>query len=682
MKNLILLCVLLPFKAYISSMRLLSWPNHLQTRSSSLILEMGSLKSDMDSDIEPINPRTPGTEYIGDEQSEWEGKEAGFDWQLEQARRALEGPGFAPLRMSLWKPPEINYKAKAPGLWDSSKILLNNAFQILGIAESLDGAPLVQGVNTFKGSPFSLASRILDGNLAELAGGPLFLLLEGYYKEYGSIYKLAFGPKSFMVISDPMMVKHILKENAGNYDKGILAEILEPIMGKGLIPADPETWKVRRKAIVPGFHKKWLNAMMGLFADCNKPLVDKLEDAAKTGKILNMETEFCSVSLDIIGRAVFNYNFKSVNNESPVVKAVYRALQEAEYRSTSFIPYWHLPFAKHYMKNLQDFESNMKLLNTVLDKLIVNALESEQKASVEELENRDYEKIENPSLLRFLVDMRGEDTTSTQLRDDLMTMLIAGHETTAAVLTWTMYELSQQPELYARVRSEIDIVLEGRECTYEDLVNLPLTRLCIAETLRMYPEPPLLIRRALDDDVLPQGHAQDKTFIAKGTDIFISTWSMHRSPEYWDDPEKYNPYRFTETRKNTCESSHWAGFKPPSSTQMYPNEVHSDFAFLPFGGGSRKCVGDQFAMMESITTIATILQRFDLTLATPADQVGMKTGATIHTANGLMMNIARRNDISSKKPTDLAASSIPPPLAVEAAATVSESKCPMHSITL
>ena len=132
----------------------------------------------------------------------------------------------------------------------------------MNLAKSLDGAPIVQGVNTFKGNPIQLLSRVIDGNLAELAGGPLFLLLNKYYKEYGSVFKLAFGPKSFIVISDPVMVKHILKDNAYKYDKGILAEILEPIMGKGLIPADPETWKVRRKAIVPGFHKAWLNAMV------------------------------------------------------------------------------------------------------------------------------------------------------------------------------------------------------------------------------------------------------------------------------------------------------------------------------------------------------------------------------------------------------------------------------------
>ena len=366
-----------------------------------------------------------------------------------------------------------------------------------------------------------------------------------------------------------------------------------------------------------------------------------MSEYAVSKQPLNMETEFCSVSLDIIGRAVFNYNFSSVTTESPVVKAVYRALQEAEHRSTSFIPYWNLPFARYYMSNLRDFEANMHLLNSVLDELIQKALATQNLGDVEELEKRDYDKMENPSLLRFLVDMRGEETSSKQLRDDLMTMLIAGHETTAALLTWTFYELSQQPELYAKVRKEVDDVLQGRAPTFEDMVDLPLVRLCLAESLRMYPQPPLLIRRALEDDVLPKDGAADKTFLPKGADVFISTWNIHRSPEYWDQPNLYNPERFTKPFRNPNRPD-WAGYNPGSTKQTYPNEVFSDYAFLPFGAGQRKCVGDQFAMMEATATLALVLQRFDLELAIDPKAVGMKTGATIHTENGLMMKITPR----------------------------------------
>ena len=269
---------------------------------------------------------------------------------------------------------------------------------------------------------------------------------------------------------------------------------------------------------------------MGLFAECNQPLVKKLDIAAEIGGSLDMETEFCSVALDIIGKAVFNYNFGSVTKESPVVKAVYRALQEAEQRSMSFIPYWNLPFADSLIGSLQEFHSNMDLLNSVLDELIQKAMETQVLMDEEEIQNQDFTSMENPSLLRFLVDMRGEESSNVQLRDDLMTMLIAGHETTAAVLTWTFYELSQQPDLLLRLRKELDQVLQGRAPTYEDMARLPLMRACLAETLRMYPEPPLLIRRALDDDILPKGGAEAETFIPKGTDIFIAARGISTDP--------------------------------------------------------------------------------------------------------------------------------------------------------
>ena len=177
---------------------------------------------------------SPINEYDGDyyDDDHWEGSMDGFDWQLERARRLLEGPSFAPIRMTLWKPTPGDLIPSRPSGFDFFKIFLNNALQMAGLAQSLDGAPLVQGVNTFKGSPLKLLSKVIDGDLAELAGGPLFLLLQDYYKQYGSVYKLAFGPKSFIVISDPVMAKHILKEHPLNYDKGILAEILEPVMGK------------------------------------------------------------------------------------------------------------------------------------------------------------------------------------------------------------------------------------------------------------------------------------------------------------------------------------------------------------------------------------------------------------------------------------------------------------------
>jgi cytochrome P450 len=148
----------------------------------------------------------------------------------------------------------------------------------------------------------------------------------------GPVFRLSFGPKSFIIISDPVLARYILREVPEKFSKGVLAEILEPIMGKGLIPADLETWKKRRRAIVPAFHQAYLNAMVSMFVTCTQRSVDKLQALADQGggtAEVNMEEEFLSLGLDIIGLAVFNFDFNSVTKESTVIKAVYRCLREA-----------------------------------------------------------------------------------------------------------------------------------------------------------------------------------------------------------------------------------------------------------------------------------------------------------------------------------------------------------------
>lgn len=504
---------------------------------------------------------------------------------------------------------------------DSMRIFKANIEQIYGGMDSFDGAPLA------------------EGDISGLADGTLYLGLHEYAKRFGPVYKLCFGPKSFIVVSDHAAAKHILRENSQGYDKGVLAEILEDIMGKGLIPADPETWKVRRRAIVPAFHKRWLDRMTTMFGEKTRALCADLDGT------VDLEERFGSLALDIIGSAVFNYEFDSVKRVSPVVAAAVETLREAEHRSVTPAPYWKIPGASVVVPRQRDFQRNMRLLNEELEKCISAALDNREEADIEQLERRDYSTMENPSLLRFLVDARGEETSSQQLRDDLMTMLIAGHETTASALTWAIFELEQQPELLAKLREEIAQlgVADGVPTSIDDIGRLELTRLCVAESLRMYPQPPLLIRRALDIDGLPTvGDVTAK--LPRACDIFINVYSMHRSSRYWDDPDTFDPFRFKRAKKGDAT---WAGFDPAKwqGGALYPNEIASDFAFMPFGGGTRKCVGDQFAMLEATVALAAIVHNFDFHFADPTpvpDAVGTKTGATIHTANGLWMHVTKR----------------------------------------
>uniref|UniRef100_A0ACD5YQK8 Uncharacterized protein n=1 Tax=Avena sativa TaxID=4498 RepID=A0ACD5YQK8_AVESA len=491
---------------------------------------------------------------------------------------------------------------------------------------------------------------VAEGAVTDLFDRPLFYSLYDWFLEHGSVYKLAFGPKSFVVVSDPIVARYILRENAFAYDKGVLAEILEPIMGKGLIPADLDTWKQRRKVITPGFHGLFIEAMVRVFTKCSERTISKLEELIEKGDdsdkstIVNLEEEFSNLALDIIGLGVFNFDFDSVNKESPVIKAVYGTLFEAEHRSTFYIPYWNLPLTQWIVPRQRKFRSDLKVINDCLDDLIKNAKETRQEADVEKLQQRDYSSLKDASLLRFLVDMRGADVDDRQLRDDLMTMLIAGHETTAAVLTWSIFLLAQNPTKMRKAQAEIDAVLNDGAITADMLKKLEYIRLIIVESLRLYPQPPLLIRRSLRPDKLPGGYngAKEGYEIPAGTDLFLSIYNLHRSPYFWDRPNDFEPERFTVPKMDENIEG-WAGFDPARSPgAMYPNEIIADFAFLPFGGGPRKCVGDQFALLESTVALALLLQKFDVELRGSPDEVEMVTGATIHTKNGLWCRLRKR----------------------------------------
>ncbi|KAL8122352.1 hypothetical protein AgCh_018913 [Apium graveolens] len=412
------------------------------------------------------------------------------------------------------------------------------------------------------------------GAISAIRSEAFFIPLYELYLTYGGVFRLTFGPKSFLIVSDPSVAKHILRDNSKAYSKGILAEILEFVMGKGLIPADGEIWRVRRRAIVPALHQKYVSAMISMFGQAADRLCRKLDAAASDAEDVEMESLFSRLTLDIIGKAVFNYDFDSLTNDTGIVEAVYTVLREAEDRSVSPIPFWEIPIWKDISPKLKKVNSALELINGTLDDLIAIC---KRMVDEEELQfHEEYMNEKDPSILHFLL-ASGDDVSSKQLRDDLMTMLIAGHETTAAVLTWTFYLLSKEPSAMLKLQNEVDSVLGDRIPTIEDMKKLKYTTRVINESLRLYPQPPVLIRRSLEDDKLGEYP------IKRDEDIFISIWNLHRCPQRWEDADKFNPERWPLDGPN-------------------PNETNQAFSYLPFGGGPRKCVGDMFASFEVNTT--------------------------------------------------------------------------------
>lgn len=209
------------------------------------------------------------------------------------------------------------------------------------------------------------------------------------------------------------------------------------------------------------------------------------------------------------------------------------------------------------------------------------------------------------------------------------------------MLTWALFELYRGDKgLLQDIQAEVRTVLKDKDRPdYDDIVAMKKLRYALIESLRLYPEPPLLIRRARTDDILPKGSSdlgQESIKVLRGTDMFISTWNLHRSPDLWENPEVYDPSRYDRPFRNPGVEG-WAGYDPDKVNGLYPNEQAADFAFLPYGGGQRKCVGDQFAIMEASVILSMVLKDLDFEWAIDPENVGMRTGATIHTMNGLQL---------------------------------------------
>ncbi|KAK7852878.1 protein lutein deficient 5 [Quercus suber] len=368
------------------------------------------------------------------------------------------------------------------------------------------------------------------------------------------------------------------------------------------------------------FGPKYVAAMISLFGQATDRLCKKLDAAASDGEDVEMESLFSRLTLDIIGKAVFNYDFDSLTNDTGIIEAVYTVLREAEDRSVSPIPVWEIPIWKDISPRQKRVSAALKLINDILDDLIAIC---KRMVDEEELQfHEEYVNEQDPSILHFLL-ASGDD----------------------------------EPSVVSKLQEEVDSVLGDRFPTIEDMKKLKYATRVINESLRLYPQPPVLIRRSLENDVLG-GYP-----IKRGEDIFISVWNLHRSPKIWDDAEKFKPERWpldgpnpNETNQNFSWLKNVANLISNGGQLTF---VLSDdgaivaqkegvpftpilLGYLPFGGGPRKCVGDMFASYETVVALAMLVRRFNFQIALGAPPVEMTTGATIHTTEGLKMTVTRR----------------------------------------
>jgi len=402
-----------------------------------------------------------------------------------------------------------------------------------------------------------------------------------------------------VLINEPGAIKHVLLDNAANYTKTEIARrLLEPGLGRGLLTSEGETWRRHRRIMAPAFDHRSIMSYAPTMAGVAEELLAKWDGMPRDSEV-DVAAAMMHATLHIISRTMFS------SNSDEIVEVVERGVgrYQTEVRpgiaDLLGLPRWLTPLAPG---------NRAGRIFTEFDRAIDRLLALRGRAG----ENQPKD------LLWRLLAARDEETgggmTAKEVRDQVVTIFMAGHETTALALTWTWYLLAKHPAAETRLHAELDAVLGGRAPRHEDLAKLPYARSVIEESMRLYPPAHTLSRTAIADDVL-LGRP-----IPKGAQVVISPWLVHRNPKLWENPERFDPDRF---------SAEGAARRPR-------------FAYLPFGAGPRICIGAAFATAEAMLILATLAQHYRLRLVPdfPVEPQGL---ITLRPRHGMRMTLERRS---------------------------------------
>jgi cytochrome P450 len=411
--------------------------------------------------------------------------------------------------------------------------------------------------------------------------------------QYGDIIRVRFLVWPNYMILHPSGIKHVLQENHQNYNKDIFTtRLVKPLLGQGLITNDGQSWLHQRRLMQPAFHRKRLAAFGMLMTNATVAMLERWQSFARRDQPLNVAAEMMRLTLRIVGQALFSID---LSNEADLVGQAFTTL------STLFTDYTYNPFPPLFVPTPRNhrIQEAIRMLDKVVHGIITQ---------------RHQQGTDMGDLLSMLLSARDEETgqgmSDQQVHDEVMTLLLAGHETTANALTWTWYLLSQSPDVECRLHAELDQVLAGQLPTVERLADLHYTRMVLEEALRLYPPVFGLSRKAIADDEIG-GY-----FVPANTLIWMSPYATHRHPDFWENPEVFDPERFSPVRS--------AG--------------RPHFAHFPFGGGPRLCIGSNFAMMEAQLILTTVAQHYRLRLV-PGHSVVPEVLLTMRPRNGLPMTL-------------------------------------------
>jgi len=441
--------------------------------------------------------------------------------------------------------------------------------------------------------------HFLVGSLPEIRRDLLQTFSDGF-AEFGDIVRFKVGPSELYVIGSPDYAQEMLVTKKAVFQKPYREDKpfgLALILGRGLLTnPDTDSWLTQRRMMQPMFHRNSINTMTDKMIAGGEDMLARWDESYQDGATFNLSHEMMKVTLDIINRTMFSANVMA--DADDIGSMVETALHFIAKRVRN-------PFALPLSTPLPTYRAFNNATHQI-DSLIYNLINQRRNSG----ENHD-------DLLDMLLNARDEDTgegmTDVQLRDEVMTIFGAGHETTANGLTWAWYRLSQHPDVLEKLQNEVDTVLEGRTPTREDLQNLPYTLAVFEEVMRLHPPAPITIRMNDVDATLGGYH------IPAGTRVIVSFYHIHRHVDYWNDPETFNPDRFL----------------PENKTEI---DRH---AYLPFGGGQRMCIGNHFALMEAQLLLVMMVQKVELKLL-PDHDPKHEVAITLRPKYGMQMTVHRR----------------------------------------
>ena len=440
------------------------------------------------------------------------------------------------------------------------------------------------------------------GHLTMFRRDPLKFLVDSA-REYGDLVFFKFGPQDLYLLNHPDYIKDVLVTNNRNFVKSRGLQMAKKFLGESLLTSDGEFHRRQRRLAQPAFHRQRINGYASVMTGYGA----RTRNRWQPGESLDIWQEMMRLTLAIVGKTLFDAD---VEAEAPEIGAALTDVMQLFERITN--PFGGLLEKLPLPGNFRWLKAKQRLDATIYR--IIN----ERRATSED-------RGDLLSMLLLAQDEEGDggSMTDVQLRDEAMTLFVAGHESTANALTWTWYLLSQHPEVEAKLHQEIDAVLGGRLPTANDVARLRYTEMVFAESMRLYPPAWILGRRVLKDyDV--GGYVVPANSI-----VLMSQWVMHHDSRYYPDPFKFDPERWTTEER----------------------EARPKFSYFPFGGGPRVCIGEQFAWMEGALLIATIAQQWKLRLASD-QRVEPKAMITLRPKYGMRMVVEARNNTSDLKVDD------------------------------